>query len=39
MSKVLAAYFSASGVTKKVAEKLAGVEKADLAAWTAGLDL
>ena len=26
MSKVLVAYFSASGVTKKVAEKLAKVE-------------
>ena len=30
MSKVLVAYFSASGVTKKVAEGLAKVEKADL---------
>ena len=30
MSKVLVAYFSASGVTKKVAEELARVEKADL---------
>ena len=30
MSKVLVAYFSASGVTKKVAEELAKVEKADL---------
>ena len=30
MSKVLVAYFSASGVTKKVAEELAAVEKADL---------
>ena len=30
MSKVLVAYFSASGVTKKMAEELAAVEKADL---------
>ena len=30
MSKVLVAYFSASGVTKKVAEELARLEKADL---------
>ena len=30
MSRVLVAYFSASGVTKKVAEELAKVEKADL---------
>ena len=30
MSKVLVAYFSASGVTRKVAEELAKVEKADL---------
>ena len=30
MSKVLVAYFSASGVTKKVAKELAKVEKADL---------
>ena len=30
MSKVLVAYFSASGVTKKVAEDLARLEKADL---------
>ncbi|MCH5349037.1 MAG: NAD(P)H-dependent oxidoreductase [Oscillospiraceae bacterium] len=30
MSKVLVAYFSASGVTKKVAEELAKVENADL---------
>ena len=30
MSKVLVTYFSASGVTKKVAEELASVEKADL---------
>lgn len=30
MSKVLVAYFSASGVTKKLAEKLANVTKADL---------
>ena len=30
MSKVLVAYFSASGVTKKVAEELAKVEKAEL---------
>lgn len=30
MSKVLVAYFSASGVTKKVAEELAKVEQADL---------
>ena len=30
MSKVLVAYFSASGMTKKVAEELAKVEKADL---------
>ena len=30
MSKVLVAYFSAGGVTKKVAEELAKVEKADL---------
>ena len=30
MSKVLVAYFSASGVTKRVAEELANVEKADL---------
>lgn len=30
MSKILVAYFSASGVTKKVAEELAKVEKADL---------
>ena len=30
MSKILVAYFSASGVTKRVAEELAGVEKADL---------
>lgn len=30
MSKVLVAYFSASGVTKKVAQELAKVEKADL---------
>ena len=30
MSKVLVAYFSASGVTKKVAEELAKVQKADL---------
>ena len=30
MSKVLVAYFSASGVTKKVAEELAKIEKADL---------
>ena len=30
MSKVLIAYFSASGVTRKVAEELAKVEKADL---------
>ena len=30
MSKVLVAYFSASGVTRKVAEQLAGLEKADL---------
>ena len=30
MSKILVAYFSASGVTKKVAEELAELEKADL---------
>ena len=30
MNKVLVAYFSASGVTRKVAEELAKVEKADL---------
>ena len=30
MSKVLVAYFSVSGVTKKVAKELAKVEKADL---------
>lgn len=30
MSKVLVVYFSVSGVTKKVAEELAKVEKADL---------
>ncbi len=30
MSKTLVAYFSASGVTKKVAEKIAGVTGADL---------
>ena len=30
MSKVLVAYFSASGVTKKVAEKLAEVVKGDI---------
>lgn len=30
MSKVLVTYFSASGVTKRVAEELANVEKADL---------
>ena len=30
MSKILVAYFSASGVTKRVAEELAKVEKADL---------
>lgn len=30
MSKILVAYFSASGVTKKVAEKLAKVQDADL---------
>ena len=30
MSKILVAYFSASGVTKKVAEELAKVEQADL---------
>lgn len=30
MSKVLVAYFSTSGVTKKVAEELAKAEKADL---------
>ena len=30
MNKILVAYFSASGVTKKVAEELAKVEKADL---------
>lgn len=30
MSKVLVAYFSAGGVTKKVAEELAKVEQADL---------
>ena len=30
MSRVLVAYFSASGVTKKIAEELAKVEKADL---------
>lgn len=30
MSKVLVAYFSASGVTRKVAEELAKVEKAEL---------
>ena len=30
MSKVLVAYFSASGVTKRIAEELAKVEKADL---------
>lgn len=30
MSKVLVAYFSASGVTKKAAEELAKVEQADL---------
>ncbi|MBR5338102.1 MAG: NAD(P)H-dependent oxidoreductase [Lachnospiraceae bacterium] len=30
MSKVLVAYFSASGVTAKVAERLAGVVEADL---------
>lgn len=30
MGKVLVAYFSASGVTRKVAEELAEVEKADL---------
>lgn len=30
MSKVLVAYFSASGVTRKVAKELASVEKADL---------
>lgn len=30
MSKVLVAYFSVSGVTKKVAEELAKVEKAEL---------
>ena len=30
MRKVLVAYFSASGVTKKVAEKLAEVVKGDI---------
>lgn len=30
MSKVLVAYFSASGATRKIAEKLAGVVKGDL---------
>jgi len=30
MSKILVAYFSASGVTKKVAEKLAKIQDADL---------
>ena len=30
MSKVLVAYFSAGGVTEKVAKELAAVEKADL---------
>ena len=30
MSKILVAYFSASGVTKKVAEELASLENADL---------
>ena len=30
MSKILVAYFSASGVTKKVAEELAQLEEADL---------
>ena len=30
MSKILVAYFSASGVTKKVAEELAELEQADL---------
>ena len=30
MSKVLVAYFSASGVTKKVAEEIAKAEQADL---------
>ncbi len=30
MSKVLVAYFSASGVTKKVAEEIAKAERADL---------
>ena len=36
MSKVLVAYFSASGVTKRVAEELANVEKADLFEITPG---
>ena len=30
MSKILVAYFSASGVTKKVAEKLAALVHADM---------
>ena len=30
MSKILVAYFSASGVTKKVAEKLAAIVNADM---------
>lgn len=30
MSKILVAYFSASGVTKKVAEEIAKAEQADL---------
>ena len=30
MSKILVAYFSASGVTKKVAEKLAALVNADI---------
>ena len=30
MSKTLVAYFSASGVTKELAEKIAGAAKADL---------
>ena len=30
MSKILIAYFSATGVTRKFAEKLAGIERADI---------
>ena len=39
MSKTLVAYFSASGVTKKLAENLAkaaGASEAELSAWIKG---